>query len=159
MSQLAKNLVSQAIKSGAVITTAESCTGGGIATAITDIAGSSAMFDRGFVTYSNGAKFQMLGVRAKTLLQHGAVSEDVAREMADGALKHSDASLAIAVTGIAGPGASDSKSEGRVCFALAALNAATLVKTTDFGALGRAQVRASTVDQALQMLIDALTRK
>ena len=88
--------------------------------ALTDVAGSSDVFDRGFVTYSNAAKTEMLGVRAETLDAHGAVSEPVAREMAEGALARSRADLAVAVTGIAGPGGSEHKPEGRVCFAVAA---------------------------------------
>lgn len=143
---------------GAMIATAESCTGGLVAGAITDIAGSSEVFDRGFVTYSNKAKQQMLGVQAATLMAHGAVSEPVAREMADGALARSGATLALAVTGIAGPGKSEFKPEGRVCFALAAKGHQTSAETVEFGALGRAGVRAASVDHALQMLIAALSQ-
>lgn len=139
-----------------LIATAESCTGGMISAAITDVAGSSAVFDRGFVTYTNAAKQAMLGVRPATLAAHGAVSEDVAREMAEGALARSDAALAVAVTGIAGPGGSEFKPEGRVCFGLAARDAATLTETIEFGAAGRAQVRRAAVDHALSMLLAAL---
>jgi nicotinamide-nucleotide amidase len=97
--------------------TAESCTGGGIASAVTDIAGSSAWFDRAFVTYSNEAKMDMLGVNAKTLKIHGAVSQEVVLEMAAGAIKHSVADVAISVSGIAGPGGgSDEKPVGTVWF-------------------------------------------
>lgn len=143
---------------GATIATAESCTGGLLAAAITEIAGSSDVFDRGFVSYSNKAKQQMLGVQAATLMAHGAVSEPVAREMADGALARSGATLAVSVTGIAGPGGSEFKPEGRVCFGLAVAGAATEAHTVEFGALGRAAVRAASVDHALQFLIRALSR-
>ena len=153
---LARRLLTAATKAGAKIATAESCTGGMIAAAITDIAGSSAVFDRGFVTYSNAAKQAMLGVRTDTLAQHGAVSEEVAHEMAEGALARSDAGLAVAVTGIAGPGGSEFKPEGRVCFALARTGQPTHVETVEFGAIGRANVRRATVEKALSLLLAAL---
>ena len=153
---LARRLLTAATKAGVKIATAESCTGGMIAAAITDIAGSSAVFDRGFVTYSNAAKQAMLGVRPETLDLHGAVSEEVAREMAEGALARSDAGLAVAVTGIAGPGGSGFKPEGRVCFALARTGQPTLVETVEFGAIGRANVRRATVDRALGLMLQAL---
>lgn len=142
-------------QSGQKITTAESCTGGLIAAALTEVAGSSDMFDRGFVTYSNASKIQMLGVKATSLDEFGAVSEKVALEMAGGALLRSDANLALSVTGIAGPGGSDFKPEGRVCFALAARGKPSQVTTIEFGAIGRAEVRAATVSAALDMLIRA----
>ncbi|MEY4872467.1 MAG: hypothetical protein RLZZ563_1797 [Pseudomonadota bacterium] len=141
---------------GVTIATAESCTGGLISAALTDVAGSSDVFDRGFVTYSNEAKMQMLGVRHATLEAHGAVSEAVAREMAEGALDHSTATLAVSVTGIAGPGGSEFKPEGRVCFGLAQAGRETRVETVDFGALGRAGVRQATVAHALALLAGAL---
>ena len=153
---LAERLLSAATQARVTIATAESCTGGMIAAAITDIAGSSAAFDRGFVTYSNAAKQAMLGVRPETLDLHGAVSEEVAREMAEGALARSDAGLAVAVTGIAGPGGSGFKPEGRVCFALARTGQPTLVETVEFGAIGRANVRRATVDRALGLMLQAL---
>lgn len=152
----AEALLALARSKGAKIATAESCTGGLIAGAITDIAGSSDIFDRGFVTYSNAAKRDMLGVHAVTLEHFGAVSEEVAREMADGALARSAADLAVSVTGIAGPGGSGHKPEGRVCFGLAAKNAETLTETMEFGAIGRAEVRRATVVHALEMLQRAL---
>lgn len=136
------------------IATAESCTGGMIAVALTDIAGSSAVFERGFVTYTNTAKIQMLGVREQTLADHGAVSEQVAREMAKGALDHSEAEISVAVTGIAGPGGSDFKPEGRVCFGIAtAREVAT--ETVEFGILGRSKVRESARNHALTLLLKA----
>jgi nicotinamide-nucleotide amidase len=137
---------------GARIATAESCTGGLIAGALTDVAGSSDVFERGFVTYSNAAKVEMLGVQPETLATHGAVSEAVAREMAEGALRRSQATMAVAVTGIAGPGGSEFKPEGRVCFALAQSGKVTHVETVEFGPLGRAAVRRATVEHALAMI-------
>jgi len=142
---------------GVRIATAESCTGGLIAGALTDVAGSSDVFERGFVTYSNAAKVEMLGVRPETLAAVGAVSEEVAREMAEGALRSSRATLAVSVTGIAGPGGSEFKPEGRVCFGLAQAGKPTVVETVDFGPLGRAAVRRATVDHALAMMARALT--
>lgn len=156
MTDRAEALLAAARAARARIATAESCTGGLVAAAITDVPGSSDIFDRGFVTYSNGAKRAMLGVRAETLLAHGAVSEQVAREMAEGALARSDATLAVAITGIAGPGGSEFKPEGRVCFGLARRGAPVQVETVEFGALGRPNVRAAARDHALQLLIAAL---
>ena len=141
---------------GARIATAESCTGGMVAVALTDVAGSSDVFDRGFVCYSNAAKVAMLGVAQATLAAHGAVSEPVAREMAEGALAAADAHLAVSVTGIAGPGGSEFKPEGRVCFGLAERGRATLTETVDFGAPGRARVRQAATDHALSLLARAL---
>ncbi len=141
---------------GLTIATAESCTGGMIAAALTDVAGSSDVFDRGFVTYSNAAKIEMLGVRAETLAAHGAVSEPVAREMAEGALAASGAGLAVAVTGIAGPGGSERKPEGRVCFALARQGMPTWAETVEFGAPGRAKVRKAATAHGLALLGAAL---
>lgn len=152
----AEALLALARQRKVMIATAESCTGGLIAGAITDIAGSSDIFDRGFVTYSNAAKTDMLGVQAATLAHFGAVSEEVAREMADGALARSAADLAVSVTGIAGPGGSGHKPEGRVCFGLAEKGHATLTETMEFGPLGRAKVRRATVVHALEMLQRAL---
>ncbi|WP_132544619.1 CinA family protein [Rhodovulum euryhalinum] len=152
----AQTLVALARDHGLLVATAESCTGGMVSAAITDIPGSSKMFDRGFVTYSNAAKQALLGVRTETLAAHGAVSEEVAAEMAAGALARSEADLAVAVTGIAGPGGSEHKPEGRVCFALARRGAAVTTETVEFGALGRDRVRAASRDQALDLLIGAL---
>ena len=138
------------------IATAESCTGGMVAVALTDLPGSSDVFDRGFVTYSNAAKIDMLGVRAETLAAHGAVSEPIAAEKALGALAQSLADLAVSVTGIAGPGGSDHKPEGRVCFGLAKRGGSVLVETVEFGALGRDQVRLAARDHALALLLRAV---
>ena len=151
----AKDIVERASGAGIVIATAESCTGGMISAAITDIAGSSRVLDRGFVTYSNAAKMDMLGVSADTLDTHGAVSEQVAAEMALGALKCSNATLTVSVTGIAGPGGSDFKPEGRVCFGIAT-NDGVETQQIDFGALGRKGVRNATVAHALELLLQKL---
>lgn len=148
----AASLLEAAKSKGVLIATAESCTGGMVSAAITDIAGSSAIFDRGFVTYTNAAKMQMLGVTAKALAAHGAVSEQVAAQMALGALEHSDAHLAVAITGIAGPGGSDHKPEGRVCFGLATRGTCR-TETIEFGALGRDNVRQAATEHALDLLL------
>lgn len=139
------------------IATAESCTGGMIAAALTDIAGSSDVFERGFVTYSNAAKTEMLGVAPETLAAHGAVSEPVAAEMAAGALAHSAADLAVSVTGIAGPGGSEFKPEGRVCFGIATAQGVR-TETIEFGVRGRAGVRQAARDHALALLAQALVK-
>ena len=152
---LAMDIVERASAAGIIIATAESCTGGMISAAITDIAGSSRVLDRGFVTYSNAAKMEMLGVSAETLETHGAVSEQVAAEMAVGALKHSNATLSVSVTGIAGPGGSDFKPEGRVCFGIATEQGVE-TQQVDFGPLGRAGVRSATVAHALELLLQKL---
>ena len=154
----ADDLLRLARTRGALIATAESCTAGLIAGAITEVAGSSAIFDRGFVTYSNAAKERMLGVSPVTLARHGAVSEEVAAEMALGALARSEANLTVAVTGIAGPGGSEHKPEGRVCFGLARTGRPVQTETVDFGPLGRSEVRAATVVHALRRLIAALSQ-
>lgn len=151
------DLLSAARAAGLRIATAESCTGGMVAAALTDVPGSSDVVERGFVTYSNAAKVEMLGVAEATLAAHGAVSEEVAREMAEGALSHSHADLAVSITGIAGPGGSDFKPEGRVCFGLARKGRATMTETVEFGAPGRAQVRAAARDHALALLRRAIS--
>lgn len=151
----AEELLDLARENGAVIATAESCTAGMIAAAITEPPGASDIFDRGFVTYSNAAKQAMLGVLPETLAAEGAVSEAVAREMAAGALARSNATLAVAVTGIAGPGGSEHKPEGRVCFGLASARGVR-TETVEFGAQGRNQVREATVRRALTLLLGAL---
>ena len=141
---------------GVMIATAESCTGGLIIGRLTDVPGSSHVVDRGYVTYSNAAKIEMLGIRPETLAAHGAVSEEIAAEMAAGALARSQAGIVIAVTGIAGPGGSAEKPEGRVCFGLAdAWGLRT--ETVEFGPIGRDRVRAATVEHALALLAAALS--
>jgi len=143
---------------GVLIATAESCTAGMISAAITDNAGSSDIFDRGFVTYSNDAKIRMLGVSPKTLEDFGAVSEEIAKEMAMGALEKSSANLAISVTGIAGPGGSEFKPEGRVCFGVALKDEPPRTETVEFGAIGRANVRQKSVDHSLSLLLHAISK-
>ncbi len=115
------------------------------------------MMERGFVTYTNAAKVEMLGVAETTLAAHGAVSEEVAREMAQGALARSKAQIAVSITGIAGPGGSEHKPEGRVCFGVA-VAAEVAVQTQEFGALGRDYVRIAARDHALAMLLDAVRK-
>ena len=140
-----------------LLATAESCTGGGIATAVTDIAGSSGWFERGFVTYSNLAKTEMLGVPPSTRAQFGAVSEAVARAMAIGALAHSTATLSVAVTGVAGPGGgSAEKPVGTVCFGYALRTGVTITRRCCFAG-DRAAVRAQSVQTALAGLIALAT--
>jgi nicotinamide-nucleotide amidase len=151
-----EDLLQRARYWGLRISTAESCTGGMVAAALTDVAGSSDVFDRGFVTYSNAAKVEMLGVSPETLADHGAVSEAVAREMAEGALERSGAGLAVAITGIAGPGGSEFKPEGRVCFGVARVGQPVRVETVEFGALGRAKVRKAATEHALGLLAQGL---
>ncbi|CAM2941617.1 nicotinamide-nucleotide amidase [Vibrio rarus] len=139
-------------KQGYLMTTAESCTGGGVAQAITEIAGSSAWFDRSFVTYSNEAKMEMLGVEAQSLLRFGAVSEEVATEMALGAVQNSRAQLAVSITGIAGPGGgSEDKPVGTVCFALAVGGGIIQVQRCLFVG-DRTQVRNQSVYHSLQLI-------
>ncbi|QYK40201.1 MAG: nicotinamide-nucleotide amidohydrolase family protein [Paracoccaceae bacterium] len=152
----AAGILAAARAAGWRLATAESCTGGMVAAALTDVAGSSDVFDRGVVTYSNAAKRDLLGVAEATLAAHGAVSEAVAREMAEGMLARSAAQVAVSVTGIAGPGGSEFKPEGRVCFGLAVAGRDTLTETVEFGARGRAAVRATARDHALAMVLRAL---
>jgi len=139
-----------------MIACAESCTGGMVAAALTDLPGSSAIFDRGFVTYTNAAKIDLLGVSPATLTAHGAVSEQVALEMARGALARSGAQIAVSITGIAGPGGSEHKPEGRVCFGLVTASGIA-TQTQEFGALGRDKVRRAARDFALGLIFEAIT--
>ncbi len=150
---LARKVLDAARRQGLRIATAESCTGGMVAAALTDIPGASDVFDCGFVTYSNSAKSRMLNVGRQSLADFGAVSEQVAREMAEGALANSSADIAVSTTGIAGPGGSEHKPEGRVCFALARRDGQTITLTREFGALGRMKVRAHARDVALELVL------
>ncbi len=144
---------------GLVLATAESCTGGGVAQAITDVAGSSGWFERGFVTYSNQSKQQLLDVSPATLLEHGAVSEATVREMVAGALQHSDAQVAVAVSGIAGPdGGTPDKPVGTVWFAWGLKDGVTLAQRHHLKG-DRAAVRAQSVRIALQGIIDLLEQR
>lgn len=139
-----------------MLATAESCTGGWVAQVVTATAGSSSWFDRGFVTYSNRSKQDMLGVSSATLTQHGAVSEPTAREMAAGAIKHSAAQVALAITGIAGPGGgSADKPVGMVCFAWALADDRVESCTCHFPG-DRETIRRQAVERALQGLLSYL---
>jgi len=140
---------------GLMVATAESCTGGLVAGALTDIAGSSAVVDRGFVTYTNAAKERMLGVSAATLQAHGAVSRQTAEAMARGALGNADADLTVAITGIAGPGGgTPEKPVGLVHFAAASRSGALMHRERRYGDIGRAEVRRRSVLEALAMLTE-----
>ena len=146
-------LLAQCREAGLKIAAAESCTGGLLAGLLTEIPGSSAVVERGFVVYSNEAKEGMLAVSPGTLRAHGAVSEATAREMAEGALAASPADLAVSVTGIAGPdGGTAAKPVGLVWFACATRGAATVVREALFGDIGRAQVRLASLEVALELL-------
>jgi nicotinamide-nucleotide amidase len=138
---------------GLTVATGESCTGGLVAAALTEIAGSSDVVDRGFVTYSNAAKQDMLGVPVGILERHGAVSRETAEAMAKGALAHAPADLAVAITGIAGPGGGTTeKPVGLVHFAAAARDGRLIHRERRFGDVGRAEVRLRAVAEALAML-------
>lgn len=135
------------------VATAESCTGGLVVGALTDIAGSSAVVDRGFVTYTNEAKREMLGVPADTLDRHGAVSQETAEAMAKGVLTHCPADVAVSITGIAGPtGGSAAKPVGLVHFAAASRGGGLIHRERRYGDIGRAEVRRLSVLEALSML-------
>jgi nicotinamide-nucleotide amidase len=154
---LAVRFIAECRAAGIMAATAESCTGGMIAAAITDISGSSAVLDRGFVTYSNEAKMEMLGVAAKTLEVHGAVSGETAREMAAGALARSRAGIALAVTGIAGPGGGTAqKPVGLVWFGIAVEGQPVRTEQRLFADNGRAFIRTETVRTALELAIASL---
>lgn len=140
---------------GLKVVTAESCTGGMVSSLLVDIPGSSDVLERGFVTYSNAAKSELLGVPAETIAEHGAVSEETARAMAEGALARAPVDLAVAVTGVAGPGGgSDLKPEGLVHFACARKGRETVHARVDFGPLGRNHVRTHSARKALEMLLE-----
>ena len=155
--ELVRAVIDGCLSRRIMLATAESCTGGMIIAALTDIAGSSEIVDRGFVTYSNEAKMEMLGVLPGTLDRHGAVSEETALEMAVGALSRSRAGIAVSVTGIAGPGGgSVEKPVGLVWFGLARQGAAPIAEHMVFPDQGRAFVRRQTVEHALAMVHRAL---
>ncbi len=149
---LATEVLARARAKGLTIATAESCTGGLIAGLLTEIAGSSDVFDRGFVTYSNTAKQELLGVPEKLLRTHGAVSAEVARAMAEGALTHSRADVAIAVTGIAGPGGGSAEKPVGLVHVAAARQGEVRSEERRFGDPGRDEVRLRTVEAALRLL-------
>ncbi|OCP00883.1 MULTISPECIES: CinA family protein [unclassified Ensifer] len=151
----AGQIIARFTAKGFKVTTAESCTGGLIAAALTEISGSSAVVDRGFVTYSNEAKVAMLGVETATLVAHGAVSRQTAIEMAHGAVQQSAADFAVAVTGIAGPsGGSMEKPVGLVHLAAAGRNGTMLHREMHYGDVGRGNIRLATVSTALDMLVE-----
>jgi nicotinamide-nucleotide amidase len=155
MEHLAKTIGQRLKASNAVLVTAESCTGGWAAQVVTSVAGSSAWFDRGFITYSNAAKRELLGVRAETLAKHGAVSEETAREMALGALARSLGSVAVSVTGVAGPGGgTKEKPVGTVCFAWARADSVH-AETRRFSG-DRESVRKQSVIRALEGVLTTL---
>jgi len=159
VSKLAER-VGEALKvQGMMLATAESCTGGGIAQALTDISGSSAWFERGFVTYTNVAKVEMLGVRQSTLDAYGAVSEAAVREMAAGALMHSHADVAVSVSGVAGPtGGTPEKPVGTVWFGWASRNGGVHARLHQLSG-DRAAVRAQSVEIALLGVLDLLANR
>jgi nicotinamide-nucleotide amidase len=149
----AERVLSLCRAGGFTIVTAESCTGGLVAATLTEISGSSDVFDRGFVTYSNEAKEAMLGVPATVLDRYGAVSREAAEAMAAGALAHSPGHFAVAITGIAGPtGGSEDKPVGLVHFVAAARDGPLIARERRFGDIGRRQVRLASVAEALALL-------
>lgn len=150
----AETIIRDFTVAGLMVSTAESCTGGLISGALTEISGSSAVVDRGFVTYTNTAKIELLGVQEQTLLQFGAVSEETARQMAHGALFRSRADIAVAVTGIAGPGGgSAEKPVGLVHLAAKSRAGALIHRKMFYGDIGRSEVRLATVRTALEMVL------
>ena len=155
--RLAKVLLAQAIEAKLTLAFAESCTGGLIAAAITELDGASAAVDRGFVVYSNRAKTEMLGVPPELIEQYGAVSEEVARAMAEGALKNSGAHVSVSCTGIAGPtGGTPAKPIGLVHFAAAREGQTTLHQECRFGDIGRSEIRMRSVEAALKLLLQII---
>jgi nicotinamide-nucleotide amidase len=155
MDELAKTLGARLRRASEILATAESCTGGWAAQVVTSVAGSSAWFERGFVTYSNEAKQELLGVRAETLRAHGAVSEETAREMARGALERSRATVSVSITGVAGPaGGTPEKPVGTVCFAWAR-SGEVRSETRRFGG-DRESIRRQSVILALEGVMRAL---
>ena len=153
MSDVAQILRQSRVK-GWRIATAESCTGGMIMATLTAVAGASGVVEGGFITYSNNTKISLIGVTSEVLLEHGAVSLEVAAQMALGAANRTGATLCISVTGIAGPGGSEHKPEGRVCFGLYVAGDIRM-ETVEFGALGRDRVRQAATDHALSLLLAA----
>jgi len=155
----AKEVLDACREGGLKLATAESCTGGLIAAVLTDVPGSSAVFERGFVTYSNAAKAEAIEVPKDLIERHGAVSEQVARAMAEGALSHSSADIAVSVTGVAGPdGGTAEKPVGLVHFACARREHATEAAMLRFGDQGRGKIRQLSVLTALDMVLAAIGR-
>lgn len=159
MKEITERIAARLKARGLMLATAESCTGGWAAQALTALAGSSSWFERGFVTYSNAAKEEMLGVRSETLARHGAVSEETAREMALGALERSRAGVSLSITGVAGPsGGTAAKPVGTVCFAWAARDSAPLSETRRFAG-DREAVRRQSVERALAGVLELLDER
>lgn len=153
----AEQLLAQCRTRGMMISCAESCTGGLISALFTEIAGSSDVFERGFVTYSNEAKADLLGVPMEMINQWGAVSTQVAQAMASGALQHSKADISVSVTGVAGPGGgSANKPVGLVHLSVAQKNGSLIDEVCQFGDIGRSNVRQSTIKAALELLKKSL---
>ena len=158
LTHAARELVELATERGVSLATAESCTGGLVAASITEIAGSSAVLERGFVTYSNAAKAESLAVPVAMIAQYGAVSEQVASAMAEGALFNSHADIAVAITGIAGPsGGAEDKPVGLVWFGLARRGEATHTERHFFAHLDRHGVREAAASEALRLLTEAVS--
>lgn len=154
--ELAEEALRLARGAGLTIATAESCTGGLVSAALTDVPGSSDAMDRGFVTYSNAAKTEMLGVPADLITRHGAVSEEVARAMAEGAIVAAKVGVTVAITGVAGPGGgTEAKPVGLVHFAAARRGRPTITRERRFGDLGRAEIRRLSTLTALELLAEA----
>jgi nicotinamide-nucleotide amidase len=154
---LAQALITEAREKQLKITTAESCTGGLIAGALTEIPGASEVVDRGFVVYGNNAKTKLLGVRAAVIMRFGAVSEEVARAMAEGALKNSVADIAVSCTGIAGPtGGTADRPIGLVHLAAARNGETTLAEECRFGDIGRSEVRMRSLEAGLKLLLQII---
>lgn len=154
---IAEQLVAKLAAKSLRVTTVESCTGGMVAAAITSVSGSSAVFDYGFVTYSNAAKTALVGVPEVLLVAHGAVSAPVARVMAEGGRLKSGADIALSITGIAGPtGGSPEKPVGTVCFGLS-FDGNTETRTQQFGDIGRDEVRTAALEFALSWALEALS--
>jgi nicotinamide-nucleotide amidase len=150
--RLAETVLAEARAKKLHLALAESCTGGLIAACLTEIPGASDVVERGFVTYANRAKTEMLGVPASLIARFGAVSEEVARAMAEGALRHSPAQLSIAVTGVAGPGGTADKPVGLVHIAAARTDHQILHEVHHFGDIGRTKIRLKTVEAALKLV-------
>ena len=154
---LAQSVIAKAAAKKLMVATAESCTGGMIGAALTDIAGSSAVYERGFITYSNEAKAELLGVPMPLIIRHGAVSGEVAREMVKGAIRNSRADIAIAVTGVAGPdGGTPDKPVGLVWFGLATRGGVLRVERRVFAGGSRDFVRMKAVETALRLILAAI---
>lgn len=152
----AATLIDRARQAGVMVATAESCTGGLVSGLLTEVPGASDVLDRGFVTYANEAKSEMLGIPARVIAASGAVSAEVARRMADEALLRSNADIAVSITGVAGPGGTPHKPAGLVHFGLAVRNAPTRLVVRRFGDRGRGSVREASVQQAIALLSDGV---